>query len=83
MYVTVTCSDKAKPHALQIRSDLLPEMKLRGLVRNNHIHVSLIDLYIPTIDPHILLQRNRRTNRGNIEIAHRYMNVEIGNETAQ
>jgi hypothetical protein len=30
-------------------------MKLRGLVPNSYIHASLSDLYIPTIDPPILL----------------------------
>jgi hypothetical protein len=37
------------------------------------------NFYIPTIGPPILLQQNRQTDRGNIEIAHRYMNVRIGN----
>jgi hypothetical protein len=31
-------------------------MKLRGLVPNFHIHVSVSDLYIPTIGPPILQQ---------------------------
>jgi hypothetical protein len=30
---------------------ILPEMKLQGLVPNFYIHVSLNDLYIPTIGP--------------------------------
>ncbi len=33
---------------------VLPEMKLRGLVPIFHIHVSVSDLYIPTIGPPIL-----------------------------
>ncbi len=53
-------------------------MKLRGLVPNQ-IHVSVSDLYIPTIGPPILLQQNRQTDRGNIEIAHRFMNIGTGN----
>jgi hypothetical protein len=53
-------------------------MKLRGLVPNCHIHVSVSDLYIPTSGPPILLQLIM-----GIFIAHRYMNVEIGNEAAQ
>ncbi len=32
---------------------------------NSHIHVSMCDLYIPTISLHILLQENRWTDRGN------------------
>jgi hypothetical protein len=30
------------------------------------------------IDPHMLMQQNRHTNHGNVEISHRHMNVEIG-----
>ena len=36
-----------------------PEMKLRGLVTSSYIHVSVSDLYIPTIGPPILLQQDR------------------------
>ncbi len=32
-------------------------MKLRGLVPNFHIHVSMSDLYIPPIGPPILMQK--------------------------
>jgi len=53
-------------------------MKLRVLVPNSCIYVSVRDLYIPTIAPPILL-----TDHGNIENTHRYINVEIGNEAAQ
>ncbi len=40
--------------------------ELRGLIPNFHIHVSVRDLYIPKIGPHISLQQNRPTNPGNI-----------------
>ncbi len=33
------------------------EMKLRDLVPNFHIHVTVSNLYIPTISPPILLQQ--------------------------
>jgi hypothetical protein len=40
--------------------------ELRGLSPNFHIHVSVSDLYIPRIGPHIFLQRNRQTDPKNI-----------------
>jgi hypothetical protein len=49
---------------------VFPEIKLRGLVQNFHIYTSVSDLYIPGIGLPILLQPNRQTDRGNIEIAH-------------
>jgi hypothetical protein len=42
--------------------DVFPEKKLRGLRPNFHIHVSVSDLYIPRIDPHIFLQQNMQTD---------------------
>ncbi len=63
---------------------VFPEMKLRRLVLNFHIHESVCDLYIYSNDlSTYLLQQNRLTDNGNIEIAHRYMNVGTGNEAAQ
>jgi hypothetical protein len=44
---------------------VFPEKELRGLSPDFHIHVSMHDLYIPGIGPHIFLQQNRQTNRGN------------------
>ncbi len=35
-----------------------------GLSPNFHIHVSVSDLYIPRIGPHIFLQQNRQTDPG-------------------
>jgi hypothetical protein len=48
-----------------------------------HSCVSVSDLHIPRIGPHILLQQNRQIDRGNIYIVHRHMNVEIGAVAAQ
>ncbi len=47
---------------------------------NFHIHVTVADLYIPRIGPPIFLQQNRQTDRGNVKIAHKLMNVEIETE---
>ncbi len=44
----------------------IPEMKLYGLVPNFYIHVSVSDLYIPTIGPQTQYSEKKRTHRGNI-----------------
>ncbi len=41
------------------------------------------DLHIPRISLPILLAPKRQTDPGNIKIAHRYINVGIGNEATQ
>jgi hypothetical protein len=45
---------------------VFPEMKLRALIPNSYMHVSVSDLYIPRIGLPIWLQRNRQTDPGNI-----------------
>jgi hypothetical protein len=45
---------------------VFPEKELRGISPNSYIHVSVSDLYIPRIGPHIWLQQNRQTVPGNI-----------------
>jgi hypothetical protein len=42
------------------------EKELGGLSPNSYNHVSVSDLYIPRICPHIWLQQNRQTDPGNI-----------------
>jgi hypothetical protein len=60
---------------------VFPEMKLRGFIPNSYNHVSVSNLYIPRVGLPIWLQQNRQTDLGNIEIADRYMNVELGDVT--
>ncbi len=55
---------------------IFPEKERRGHSPNSYIHVSVCDLYIPTIGLHFLLQENMWTHRKNIQIAHRHMNTE-------
>jgi hypothetical protein len=57
--------------------------KRNSATSNFHIHVPVSDLYTSTIGPPISLQNNRQTDRGNIQIANRNMNVGTGNEAAQ
>ncbi len=45
-----------------------PEKELRGHSPNSYIHVSVCDLYIPTIGLPILLQENRWIDPGNMYI---------------
>ncbi len=83
-------ADGILPHALQNilywkfeTYTVFPEKELRGHSPNSYIHVSLCYLYIPAIGLPILLQENRWTNRGNIYITYRHMNVEIRTEAEQ
>jgi hypothetical protein len=53
--------------------DVFPEMKLLFPKQNYNVaspssytYISVRDLYIPRIGPHIFLQKNRPINRGNI-----------------
>ncbi len=62
---------------------LFLKQNYNALSPNLHIHVSVSDLYIPTISLLILLQPNRQTDPGKISIAYRYMNVGIEKEAVQ
>ena len=68
----------------KIRNKYSQKKELRGYSPNSYIHVSVSDLYIPLmIGLPTQLQENRWTERLNIKIAHRRMNVEIGTEAAR
>ncbi len=58
-------------------------MKLHGIVPIFNIHVSVSDLYIPTIGPLTQYSKIGRPMDGNLYITHRYINVEIENKDAQ
>jgi hypothetical protein len=56
-----------EPYWLHCKLDsisVFPGMKLRSLVPNFHIDVSVSDLHIPTIIPLIVLLQNRWNDRG-------------------
>jgi hypothetical protein len=53
-------------HCKEISIYVFLDKELRGLSPKFHIHLSVSDLYIPTIGPPIFLQQNRQTDRGNI-----------------
>ncbi len=59
---------------------VFPDIKLYGLVPNSYIHVAESNLYIPRLGLPIWLQQSRHNDPRNIEITHRYMNVEIGRQ---
>jgi hypothetical protein len=70
MNLTATYNKKLevvpKPHCKDNSIYVIPERKLRGLIPNFYIHISVSDLYIPTIGPPIFLQPNRQTDQGNV-----------------
>jgi hypothetical protein len=65
-------------HCTENLKQIFPEMKLDGLIPNFHIHVSVS----PTIGSQKQYSKVG-TSHGNIKLAHRNMNVEIGNEASQ
>jgi len=46
-------------HCTENRMDVFPEKELRSLSPNSCIHVSVSDLYVPRIGPHVFLQQNK------------------------
>ncbi len=69
--MVITASQAETTHQVSLHCTenpiyVFPEMKLRGLVPNYYIHVSVSYLYIPRIGLPIWLQQNRQTNPGDL-----------------
>jgi hypothetical protein len=62
---------------------LISKTDYNDLYPSSYTHIPVRDLYISRISLPILLQGNMWTDPGNIEIAHRHINVEIGTEAMQ
>ncbi len=81
--LSFTQEGQCSPHCNENPISIFPEKELCGLSPHFHIHVFVSDLYISRNGSHIFLQQDRQSERGNIYIAHKHMNVEIRNEAAQ
>ncbi len=53
-------------HCTENSKHIFPKMKLRSIINNSYIHVSVSNLYIPRIGLPIWLQQNRQADPGNI-----------------
>ncbi len=93
MAETAYCTANEEPVRIQnkclVPIYVFPEMKLlypkqnyNDLYPSSYTHISMKDLYISRIGLPILLQENMWTDPGNILMAYRHMNVEIGTEAA-
>ncbi len=71
------CSDTVSTylylHCTENPIYVFPEMKLRGLVPNTYIHVSVRVIYIPRIGTPIWLQQNVKRKKGGLVIEGLYL----------
>jgi hypothetical protein len=74
LYLSIRCPSlrtycTPKPHCkdtIPKNRAIIPRKGMRGLSPNSHIHLSVSDLYIPTIGLPIMLQENMLTDPENI-----------------
>jgi hypothetical protein len=78
-----TGSDALQMHCTENSKQIFPEIKLHGIFPNFCIHLSVSDLYIPTICPQTQYCKIDRPMDGKLNITHRYINVESENKAAQ
>ncbi len=84
LLLTSATLSQSKDTIPKIWKQIFPEKDLRGLSPYFNPHSSVCERFIyPTIGLPILLQENIWTDTGNIQIAHRHMNVEIRTEAMQ
>ncbi len=74
------CTNRESSHCNENLIYVFLFWELCGLSPNFCLHVSVSDLYILRIGPHIFLQQNRQTDPGNIWISYRYMSVRTGRQ---
>jgi hypothetical protein len=81
--VRIQCKCLVPIYVFPERKLLFPKQNYNVLSPGSYTHIFVRDLYISRIDLPILLQENMWTDPGNIQFAHRHMNVETGTEAVQ
>ncbi len=76
MQLKILTNHKLQRHDTENSKQIFPEKELRGLIPNFHFHMSVSDLYIPTIGRPILLQENMWTDPGIVTEAVQFLSWE-------